>query len=480
MIGSDHYSDSTGSTDSSATNSADSANDNSRRLLNRLRLGQGTGLTWQLAKLAAPVVMSNLSQTLLGTVDTIFMGWVGTTALAAVGLGGMIFLTFELILRGTVWGSLVFVSRAFGAGDKAEAGRRLKNFIALALIIGPTVLLLPPLFRLIFAIVRPAPEVASAAMLYMQIRLIEIPLWLVYTALSGFCTGIGQTRLPMTFAWVSLPVNIFANWVLVFGKLGAPRLGIAGAAWGTNIAVAVQVTVAAIVVYRKFHKEYQLTRWEWPSLPEMVRMARVGLPIGIQDFVEVGAFSAFYALLARLGTSELAASQIANQITAVAFMPGFALGSATGSMVGRFLGAGDPDKAESCGYRGAGLGVGFMGLVGLGFLFFPRALASVFTRDPAVLGLAVPLLRVMALYQVFDALNIVFRGALNGAGDTRFTMVVTLLGAWALFIPVVWLTAFVLKWGLLGAWAGAIAYLVMAGVAFSRRFHGGRWKRIRV
>lgn len=439
-----------------------------------------TGLTWQLAKLAAPVVLSNLSQTLLGVVDTIFMGWVGTSALAAVGLGGMIFLTFELILRGTVWGSLTFVSRAYGAGDKVEAGRRLKGFIALALVIGPTVLLLPAVFRLILAVIRPAPEVARLALLYMSVRLIEIPLWLVYTALTGFCTGIGQTRLPMAFAWISTPVNLVANWILVFGEFGAPRLGIAGAAWGTDLAVAVQVTVASLVVYRRFRQEYHLAGWEWPSFSEMVRMARVGLPIGLQDFLEVGAFSAFYALLSRLGTRELAASQIANQITAVAFMPGFALGSATGSMVGRYLGAGDLAKAESCGYRGAGLGVSFMGFVGLGFLVFPRALATAFTRDPAVLSLAEPLLRVMALYQVFDALNIVFRGALNGAGDTRFTMLVTLLGTWALFVPGVWLGAFVLKGGLFGAWAGAIVYLVLAAVSFSVRFRHGRWKEIRV
>ncbi|HEX2973636.1 MAG TPA: MATE family efflux transporter [Tepidisphaeraceae bacterium] len=439
-----------------------------------------TGLTWQLATLAAPVVMSNLSQTLLGVVDTVFMGWVGTSALAAVGLGGMIFLTFELILRGTVWGSMVFVSRAFGAGDKKEAGRHLKGFVALALVIAPLVLLLPLAFRGIFALTRPAPEVARQALTYMNIRLIEIPLWLLYTALSGFCTGIGRTRLPMTFAWISTPVNVLANWVLVFGNLGAPRLGIAGAAWGTDIAVAVQVAVAGVVVYRMFREEYHLAGWEWPTLQEMVRMARVGIPIGVQDFVEVGAFSAFYALLSRIGTRELAASQIANQITALAFMPGFALGSATGSLVGRYLGAGEPRKAESCGYRGAVLGVAFMGVVGLGFLFFPRALASAFTRDPAVLQLAEPLLRVMALYQVFDALNIVFRGALNGAGDTRFTMMVTVLGAWALFVPGAWLGAFVFKWGLFGAWAGAIAYLVLAGVTFSTRFRRGRWKEIQV
>lgn len=439
-----------------------------------------TGLTWQLATLAAPIIFSNLSQTLLGVVDTIFMGRVGTSALAAVGLGGMIFLTFELILRGTVWGTLVFVSRAYGAGDKAEAGRHLKGFVALALVISPAVLLLPAVFRLVLAVIRPAPEVARQALLYMNVRLLEIPLWLIYTALAGFCTGIGRTRLPMAFAWISIPVNIVANWILIFGKFGAPRLGVAGAAWGTDLAVAVQVAVAAAVIWRKFRDEYRLPGWRWPALVEMVRMARVGLPIGLQDFLEVGAFSVFYGLLARLGTAELAASQIANQITAVAFMPGFALGAATGSLVGRHLGAGQPATAEACGYRGAGLGVGLMGLMGLGFLLFPRALAGVFTRDPAVLGLAEPLLRVMALYQVFDALNIVFRGALNGAGDTRFTLFITVVGTWVLFIPGTWLAAFVLRGGLLGAWAGAIAYLVLAGVSFSLRFRGGGWKEIRV
>lgn len=438
------------------------------------------GLTGQLIALAAPIVLSNLAYTLLGVTDTAFMGRVSTLALGAVGLGNITFFTAAVILRSTTGGTMPFVARMYGAGDLPAAGRHLKHFIVLALGISPLALVLPWFFRLFFAVTRPDPEVAAQAMTYMNIRLLELPFTLVNSAIVGFLIGIGNSRLPMALSWLAVSVNLAANYILIFGKLGFPAMGLIGAAWGTVIAVVVQTVAGVIITYSRYRRSYQLTKLELPTLRDIASMVKVGLPLGLGDGIDVGAFSVFFALISRLGTVELAASQVANQITGVAFMPGFALGAATGSLVGRYVGAGKPSVAEAAGYRGVALGVGVMGVAGVLFLAIPNLLIAPFTRDPEVVRLGTLLLRVMAFYQIFDAMNIVFRGALNGAGDTRFTFVATTAAAWGVFIPGAYLAAFILGWGIAGAWIAALAYLVTLGIVSGLRFRGGRWKSIKL
>ncbi|MGE5578192.1 MAG: MATE family efflux transporter [Syntrophothermus sp.] len=446
----------------------------------RFKNVKSTGLTRQLIQLAIPIVLSNLAYTLLGATDTFFMGRVSTTSLGAVGLANMMFLTPSLILRGTINGAMPFVSRMYGAGDKPAGGRYLQYFLILALLISPAAFLLPWAFKGFLWLFKPEPEVARQILLFTTIRLWEIPFSLTSTAFVSFMIGIGNTRTPMLLSWFAVTINIVANYILIFGKFGAPALGIAGSALGTVIAVTLQAITAGIVVYSRYREEYALTSWHFPTFTDLARMLRVGFPMGMVDFVEVAAFTSFFALISKLGTVELAASQIANQVTALAFMPGFALGAATSSLVGRYIGASDLRLAEGVGYRGARVGVGFMGLVGLIFWFFPDVLAGLFTSAPEVLRLARLLLRMMAVYQVFDALNIVFRGALNGGGDTRFTMMVTFVGSWGVFIPGVYLGAFVLGWGVIGAWLGAITYIIALGIVFSLRFRSGGWKAIEI
>lgn len=437
-------------------------------------------LTKDLAYLAAPLVASNLAYTLMGVVDTLFLGRVSAAALGAVGLANMLFLTLSLIFRSTISGVTTFVSRAYGAGELPLAGQHLIHFIGFALLLSPLGLLLNPLFGAFFRLMRPDPLVVEQAMLYLNIRIVGLPLTLVSTALISFLIGIGNTRLPAVLSWIAVGANIILNYVLIFGKLGFPALGVAGAAWATNIAFLLQMGLAAVIVYRGYALQYHLRGWSWPTWEKVRSMIKVGLPIGLADAVDVGAFAVFMGLISRLGTAELAVSQIVNQVSSVAFMPGFALGGATGSLVGRFLGAKEPELAEKIGYLGAKLGVTFMGLMGLVFWFLPRQLAGLFTPDPQLVEIAALPMRLIALYQIFDAMNIVFRGALNGAGDTRFAMVLTLCGAWGVFVPTVYFLAFTLDLGLPGAWGGALLYIFLLGVAVGLRFRSGRWKTISV
>jgi MATE family multidrug resistance protein len=395
-------------------------------------------------------------------------------------MAGITFTTATLLLRSTVGSSITFVSRAYGAGDEELAGRFLGNFVFLALILSPLAFLMPAFFKLYFLLINPDPAITSLARTFLNVRIFDLPFSLANAALFGFLAGIGNTRLTMLFSWIGVSINIAANWILVFGKFGLPALGVAGSALGTVIAVIIQTIVSFIVTWFIYKDRFKLQLFRIPDSRLLRRMLRIGGPMGIMDFIEVAAWSTFLALISKLGTVELASSQIALQVSGLAFMPGLAMGAATCSLVSRFIGASDIKAAEKSGYSGAVLGVSFMGAVGLIFVSFPVFIAKLFSSDVNVLPMTVLLLKLLAIYQIFDAMNIVFRGALNGAGDTRFTMSAVCIGSWLILVPVVYVSTFLLHWGIAGSWAAAIIYLVLLGLTVAFRFKSGRWKSMSI
>jgi MATE family multidrug resistance protein len=202
--------------------------------------------------------------------------------------------------------------------------------------------------------------------------------------------------------------------------------------------------------------------------------------MGLGDFVEVASFSAFFAIMARLGTDITAANQIALQYMSLSFTAGIAIAMACSSLVSQYLGAKEADKAERVGYRATLLAMVVMGVIGLSYLVAPVQFIRVFSQDAEVIAAGVLILKLVALYQVFDAVGIVLAGALNGAGDTTFTMITKTLLAWGVFIPLTWFLTFTLAWGLRGAWIAALSYLTGLSVIYLWRFRSGHWKLLDV
>jgi multidrug resistance protein, MATE family len=434
-----------------------------------------TSISLEMVKLAAPIIGLNLANALLGTTDTLFMGRIGKESVAAVGLGSLVYFTAFLLLRGVVNAIVTFASQAYGADDLAAAGRFLRDHLWLALMLCAAIpvyyLLLDPVIRLTGA----SENVYRAALEFARIRTFEIPFALVSTALLGFLVSQGDSRTPMLITWGMVLLNIAFNVVLVFGYLGFPALGLRGSAIGTVAAIVMGSIAAALIVLSKANRVRYSIQFALPRVPDLTRILRVGLPLGLLDFIEVAAFTAFLGVMARLGTNELAATQIANQISSLAFMPGFGLSTAAASLVGRFIGARELEFARRTGYAGVWLCMAWMGVVGVGFWSLSEPLMRAFTADPDLIRLGAGLLRLMAFYQLFDAANIVFRGALIGAGDTRFTAVVTLILAWTVMVGGGYVLAFVLGWGLLGAWLGPFAYITLMALIYWRRWRSGVW-----
>jgi MATE family multidrug resistance protein len=445
----------------------------------RGRFPSKTGLTRQLALLATPLIFQQVSYTLLGVADTFFVSRISTTALAAVGLAGVLFFAILMLFRGIANSTVVFVGRAHGAGDNEAIGRWVWRCLSLIGLLSLLAIGLPWLFEALFALSAPPdnPEVRDLGTAYLRIRAIEAPMAMFSGVVWGFLVGRGDSRTPMLLAWMTVGLNIVLDWVLVLGNLGAPQLGVVGAAWATVIANFVNAVVSGAILWSpSARKRYGTGRAFLPSWGEIARVARVGVPMGFGDFIEIASFSAFFALIGRLGTDALAANQIALQYMSLSFTVGIAFGMATSSLVSRELGAGNPDRAEGVGYRGVGLGSLAMGLIGLSYLIAPGALMGVFSDDPEVIHAGVLILQLVALYQVFDAAAIVLAGALNGAGDTTFTMVARAVMGWGVFIPLVALI--VLQWGggVRESWIGALIYLGGLGAIYLIRFRSGRWK----
>ena len=449
----------------------------------RFKFLGSTGITRRVAILAGPLILQQLSFTLLGVTDTYFVSRISTEAVAAVGLAGVLFFALMMLFRSTANSSVVFVGRAHGGKDDAGVGRAVWNVLNVVMLLSILALSLPWVLSFIFQFAAPADSetVRVLGTRYLQIRALEVPLVMFNAVVWGFLVGRDDSRTPMLLAWLQVGVNIFLDWCLVLGNFGFPALGVTGAAIATVLANLVIALVSAYILWRPVNRErYALGKVHRSSQKELLNVLKIGLPMGFGDFVEVASFSAFFALLARLGTDALAANNIALQYMSMSFTMGVAVAMAASSLVAQYLGANEPEQAERVGYRASFLAMVIMGAIGLSYLVAPQALIGIFSQDPDVIAAGVIILQLVALYQVFDAVTIVLGGSLNGAGDTTFTMLARLIFAWGVFLPLSWFLAFPLDGGVRGAWIGAMVYLLGLGVIYFVRFRSGRWKKIEV
>jgi MATE family multidrug resistance protein len=298
--------------------------------------------------------------------------------------------------------------------------------------------------------------------------------------MMSFFRGLGDTRTPMRAVLIGVAVNVTVAWVLIFGQLGAPRIGAAGAGYALS-AGSWTITVLLLRAFlRREMRARHNTGPRWPNRAMFGRFLRTSAPIGGQWLLDMTTFAVFTSIVARMGEASMAASQAMLQLLSMSFMQALAIATASGALVGRYLGAGDIEAAQRS-YRSAQLlALGVCAVVATLFVTIPEQLLSIFSDDQRVRSLARPLLALGALFQVIDAAGIVASGSLRGAGDTRWPFAVQASLAWLLRLPVVFTIAVVLHGGVFGAWAGELVYVIALGIAFARRFHTGEWCKVRV
>jgi MATE family multidrug resistance protein len=430
-------------------------------------------------RLALPLVFAELGWMSMGIVDTIMVGRLPDSAIAigATGLGQTLYHSLAIFGAGLLLGMDTFVAQAYGRDDLHDARHTLVNGVFLAFALTPILMLIilswPALMRQ-FGV---SPELVGPMTPFLRaLNWGTLPL-LVYFALRRYLQAVNVVH-PIMFALVSANVvNAFGDWVLIYGHLGFPAMGITGSGWSTCIARIYMVAVLLITLLCVESKR-KLESWQGTiriDLRRAMQLLRLGIPAAAQLLFEIGAFAVATALCAKLGPIPLSGHEVAISCAAFTFMVPLGISSAAAVRVGQEIGRGDPAAARHAGWSAILLGVGFMFCSGTIFVSFSKIIARIFSPDPAVIHIGSTLLLVAAGFQLFDGLQVVSTGALRGAGNTRTPMLVNLLFYWLIGLPLGYLFGFKLGWGAVGIWIGLCIGLIMIGstllLAWYRRLH---------
>lgn len=435
----------------------------------------------EVAVLAVPFVLTQLLFTMMGLVDAAIVGRLGATELAAVGLAGTWIWTVSSFFIGASSVVQIFVAQNQGAGRERECGawawQGLGSTVPFAVV---TAVLLYLSADHAIRWIAPSEAVTPLAADYLRARSFGIVGLTAAIAMSSFFRGIGDARTPLVATLIANGTNFFLDLGLVYGWFGFPKLGVFGAGLATSISEWLYFSIVAIAFLRPSVRARFDTGWRRPRLEPVLRLWRIGMPVGGQWIIEMLAYSIFTTLIARMGDAAMAASHAFGQLASLSFMQAAGISTATATLVGRYIGAGQPDRAAQRFRSSLVLGGSVGAAIAVAFLVVPDSLVALFSADPKVIALGVPLLTIGALYQLFDALSVLSDGALRGAGDTRWPFVARCLASWLIFLPVAWLLAYRFEMGLTGAWLGGIFSSATLAIVLYRRFQSGAWREIRI
>ncbi len=427
--------------------------------------------------LGLPLIASHLAQMLLHVTDTVMLGWYGVTALAAVVLGSSAF--FIVFILGSGFGIAVLgmVASALGAGDTTQVRRNTRMGLWLSALYGFAVAPLMWWSGPILLLAGQKPEVAAMAQEYLRIAGFGMVPALLIMVLKSYLAAFERTQIVLWVTLISVPVNVALNWALIFGNWGAPELGVRGAAIATlSVQIIGAVLLAAFAGGLRELRQFELFHRFWrPDLQAMAQVFRLGLPIGLTGLAEGGLFQASALMMGWLGAEALAAHGIALELAALTFMVHLGLSNAATVRVGRADGARDARALRDAAATATAMSLAFAVAAVVVFLAIPETLVALFLdrANPGAAGIiafGAQLLMVAALFQMFDAMQVMALGLLRGVQDTRVPMWLASVSYWVIGIPASYLLAFPLGLGGVGLWFGLVVGLAAAATLLMVRF----------
>ena len=426
--------------------------------------------------IAAPLAAANLAQMAMGFTNTVMVGSLGSEALAAAGLGASLYFAIAMVCSGVLTAVAPLAAHAIGAGDSRRAGQVAgKGLILAAVLAVPVITMLMMLPRLL-AVLGYAPTLAAEIGRFLGAIAWAVPGFLGFAVLRSFLVAASHSRTVMIALILCIPLNAGLNWILIFGHFGAPALGIAGS--GCATATIQWLMFAGLALYVEVMPsltEYRMRPFSrhWGEIGQILRL---GLPIGGILGLEIGVFATTGILMGLLGADALAAHQLVMNCISVVFMVPLGIAQAATVRVAVALGSGAPDAARRAGFVAITLGVAYMAIMAVVLVAAPHTIARIYVDidSPANRGLveiALYLLAIAAVFQIFDGMQAIAAGALRGYRDTVVPLLLAVIGYWGVGFVGGWLLGFPAGYGPIGLWSGLAVGLAAVALMLTLRFH---------
>lgn len=441
----------------------------------------------QILVMAIPLILSTGSWSVKLFADRMFLAWYSPEAIAASVPAGILSFAFLSFFIGTASYVNTFVAQYYGSGRMDRIGAIVGQGTYLAMIGGLIHLCLIPFSENIFRLIGHSYAVQQQEVVYFRILCYGAFAPIAASAMAGFYTGRGENWPVMWINAASALLNIVLDYALIFGKWNFPNLGIYGAGIATVVSGFFSVVIYTLLIFRRSHNQtYRILKGFVFNRNLFARLLRFGIPNGTQFFIDMAGITVFILLIGRLGTIELAATNIALNINTLVFMPMLGLGIAVSVLVGQNLGRNNPSIAERSSYSGLHIALIYMGSIVAAFLLFPDFFLKAFSMkaDKAsfkpIYAIVVVLLRFVAVYSFFDAFTIIFASSIKGAGDTRFVMYMVIIASVVGLVIPSYIALVIFKAGIYVGWTIVTCYIILLGCIFYFRFLGGKWKSMRV
>lgn len=475
------------------------------QLTKKILFNRHRGIARRVIKLGLPVIVSNLSRSMMSLADMAMVGGLGAAALAATGMGSMLMWTLLSIGIALRTATQTVSSRRLGQKIYKECGTALHNGQILGAALGiPLALLCYRFANKIIPLFLDDPEVVKLCIEYSSILFLGTIFTIAGFVFQGFFTGIERTKIHMNVTVVANIVNVYLNAGLIYGREGIleilssfkgvdlswlgylwswfpfPEMGVRGAGLATLLASLWMAIHYCIYLFApSIRKKYGVFSFRL-NKAMMKRQLLLALPQGSQEMLVVLGFVVFYKIVGMIGTVELAATEVVFTILHTSFLPAAGIGQACATLVGKYLGERDTDKAEASIIESIRWSLIIMGSIGVIFVSLPHYILPVFSNDPEVIRIGVIALRVAGVIQIADAVGMTLWFALSGAGNTFFPALTEALVMWLVFLPFSYLTGIYLGWGYIGPWIGMGIHQALFAIILSWKTLKGDWKEIEV
>jgi MATE family multidrug resistance protein len=435
----------------------------------------------QLLALAVPMVLARATQSVITFADALQTEHLGAGSLLATATGGLNVMGLVILPMGTVFIVQSFVAQLTGRGERDQAPRFALYGLAIALIAGLVAIALIPAIGAALSLTHYSAAVQDEMAGYMAIRFLSVGAVVGTEALGNWYGGLGNTWMQMVAGVITMIAAVFSNWLLIDGHLGAPALGVDGAAWAAVIGSWLGFAFLVLALWRGWGGAPRAKKLG-ASWHEFRRVVRFGLPNGFNWFLEFAAFQVFVNfVLSSLGDETVAALNAVLAVNTIGFMPAFGLASAGAILAGQAIGRGARDEVWPQVKTTLLVTMAWMGLIGVLYLAFPAHILKLFDsrgHSPQLVAIGTTMLLISAAWQLFDATSMTLAETLRAAGDTFWTAAARLILAWFVFTPAAILVVMVWDGGAAGAMLCLVGYLALLAAALGYRFRSGAWRKI--